>query len=139
MSAESRGSSRDRVRRAAMEWEVGPAEVGAQGLDERLRVGVGRTGLLQVLIDHDTTGMRRCPRCGWATTSLRRNCPSRTVAHALLEHKPLPGWLDHLAEHVPGARTRPTASDADERRAAEDDLPGLFPAPRRMPPGGDHT
>ena len=120
-----------------MEWDVEPAEVGAQGLDERLRTGAGRTGLLQVLIDHDTTGVRRCPRCGWATTSLRRNCPSRVIAQALLEHKPLPGWLDHLAEHVPGARTRPTASDADERRAAEDELPGLFAAPRRTPPGGD--
>lgn len=131
------GNSRDRVRRAAMQWDVEPAEVGAQGLDERLRAGAGRTGLMQVLIDHDIPGTGRCPRCSWAATSVRRGCPSRVIARALLDGKPLPGWLDHLAEHVPGARTQPVAAGADERRAAEDEFPGLFAAPRRTPPGGD--
>lgn len=131
-------AGRPRVRRAAMEWDVPTAEPSAQDVDERLRAGIGRTGLLQVLIDHDTPGSRRCPRCGWATTTSRRDCPSRLIANALLDRKPLPGWLAHLAGEIPGARTRRAAVSDDKRHGAADGLPGLFDPPPRTRPGGDH-
>lgn len=126
--------SRSRVRRAAMEWDV-PVEVArAEDVDERLRVGrSGRTGWMQVLIDHDTPGSGRCPSCGWATTSQRRDCPSRVVAKALLERTPLPTWLAHLVDVVPGARDRGGALSREQQRAAEDEMPGLFAPLARGP------
>ncbi|WP_130291509.1 hypothetical protein [Pseudonocardia sediminis] len=105
----------------------------AEDLDERLRSGrCGRTGWMQVLIDHDTP-VGRCPSCGWATTSERRDCPSRVIAKCLLERAPLPAWLAHLADLVPGARLRSGPESRDQQRAALDDLPGLFAAPARQP------
>ena len=118
-----------------MEWAV-PAAVQADDVDERLRSGrSGRAGRLQVLIDHDNpAGVGgRCPACGWAATFSRRDCPSRTIAKALLDGKPLPSWLAHLADVVPGARVKSTPASREQQRAAEDDLPGLFTAPARQP------
>lgn len=120
--------------RSRRDWPVPDPEVRAEDLDERLRAGVGRTGLLQTLIDHDTPGTGRCPRCGWAATTTRRFCPSRTVAKALIERKPLPARLAHLTGDVPGALVTTTPEQSrGERRASEDELPGLFDAPARSP------
>ncbi len=129
----NRPDSRSRVRRAAMEWAV-PVEVARpEDLDERLRAGrCGRTGWMQVLIDHDTPA-GRCPSCGWATTSARRDCPSRVIAKSLLERAPLPAWLAHLADAVPGARVKSTPESREQQRATEDELRGLFAAPARQP------
>lgn len=121
------------TRRAAPEWDVAAATVAVDDVDARLRAGVGRTGQLQVLIDHDAPGGGRCPRCGWTAPTSRRDCPSRVIAKALLDRKPLPSWLAHLGPAVPGARVRETALTREQRRAAEDELPGLFAAPTRQP------
>ncbi len=116
-----------------MEWDL-PVAAQADDVDGRLRAGrCGRTGWMQVLIDHDTPGLGRCPSCGWVATTSRRDCPSRVIAKALLEHKPLPAWLAHLAEHVPGARVKSTPESREQLRAAEDALPGLFEAPAWQP------
>ncbi len=124
---------RSRVRRAAREWAVPVAAARAEDVDERLRAGrCGRTGWMQVLIDHDTPA-GRCPSCGWATTSARRDCPSRVIAKALLERAPLPAWLAHLAADVPGARVKSTPESREAQRAELDELPGLFAAPARAP------
>ena len=125
--------SRSRVRRAASAWTVPVEAARLEDVDVRLLAGrCGRTGLMQVLIDHDTPA-GRCPRCGWAATSGRRDCPSRVIARALLEQSPLPTWLVHLADKVPGARGRDGGLSRETQRAAEDDLPGLFEAPAREP------
>ena len=124
--------SRSRVRRAAMEWDVPVGAARLEDVDVRLLAGrCGRTGLMQVLIDHDApTG--RCPRCGWATTGERRDCPSRVIAKALLERAPLPTWLVHLVDKVPGIAGPDGALSREAQRAAEDELPGLFEAPVRQ-------
>ena len=118
--------------RAAMEWDLPASAVEPGDVDERLRAGVGRTGAMQVPIDHDAPGAIRCPTCGWASTSSRRDCPSRVIAKALLERKPLPVWLAHLAPTVPGTRARGDARSVEQRQAAEDSVPGLFDPPARM-------
>lgn len=124
---------RSRVRRVAMEWDVPVDTAWAEDLDERLRSGrSGRTGWMQVLIDHDVPGAGRCPSCGWAVTS-QRDCPSRVVAKALVDRAPLPTWLAHLVDQVPGARVRGEALSREQQRAVEDELPGLFTAPARAP------
>ncbi|WP_145981251.1 hypothetical protein [Pseudonocardia sp. HH130629-09] len=124
---------RSRVRQAAMEWDVPVDTARVEDLDERLRDGrCGRTGWMQVLIDHDTPS-GRCPGCGWATTSSRRDCPSRVIAKALLERAPLPAWLAHLVNDVPGARTKANAATREQQRAEMDETPGLFAAPARVP------
>lgn len=116
------------------DWSVPDPQVQTGDLDSRLLEGVGRTGLLQTLIDHDTPGIGRCPRCGWAATTTRRFCPTRQVAKALIEHKPLPAWLAHLTDAVPGALSEQSkAQSLEEQRAAEDELPGLFESPVRSP------
>lgn len=120
--------------RGQREWSVPDPQVQTDDLDSRLLSGVGRTGLLQTLIDHDTPGVGRCPSCGWAATTTRRFCPSRQVARALIEHKALPAWLAHLADAIPGAQTsRASEQSVEEQRAAEDETPGLFEAPARSP------
>ena len=134
----SRGDSRSRVRTAAAEWTVPERVPQAADVDVRLRDGRGRTGQLQVLIDHDNPSTGPCPGCGWVPTTTRRDCPSRAIAKALLDRKPLPAWLAHLADHVPAARTRDRALSREQQRAEEDEQPGLFAAPRRSAPGGEH-
>lgn len=123
--------------RPAAEWTV-PARVAGPGdLDVRLLRPAGRTGLLQVVVDHDAPSSGRCPGCGWPVVVRRRDCPSRVVALCLLENKPLPVRLGHLVEVVPGARVgRDTAADRDRAREESDALPGLFPAPARSPERG---
>ncbi|GAA1392071.1 hypothetical protein GCM10009613_35850 [Pseudonocardia kongjuensis] len=110
-----------------------PRPVRLEDLDERLVAVSGRTARLQVLIDHDDVGAGRCPTCGWTCQSRTRACPSRTAARALLDRCPFPAWLAHLADRVPGARTAAPSVSDEERRAAEDALDGLFPAPQRVP------
>lgn len=129
----SRGSSRNRVRAVARDWDVQPPQPRLDETDERLRTGAGRTGLLQVLIDHDSPAAGPCPRCGWVPTSIRRDCPSRVVARCLLADEPFPTWLAHLSAQIPGAKTSRATEGEDERREAEDAAPGLFPAPARVP------
>lgn len=130
-------SSRSRVRAAVADWQVPARTPETREVDERLRAGAGRTGLLQVLIDHDSPGAGRCPRCGWVpTTTSRRDCPSRVIALALLERRPLPAWLAHLAGQIPGAPTKQPAISDGERRVVEDAEPGLFEAPPRVQPRG---
>lgn len=129
----SRGSSGARVRAVARDWAVPPPQPGLDETDERLRTGLGRTGLLQVLIDHDSPAVGPCPRCGWVPSSIRRDCPSRVMARCLLADAPFPTWLAHLGAQIPGARTGRTEAGEDERREAEDAAPGLFPAPARVP------
>ncbi len=133
----SRGDSRSRVRAAAAEWAVSERVPQPGEVDVRLRDGRGRTGQLQVLIDHDNPSTGPCPGCGWVPTTTRRDCPSRVIAKALLDRAPLPAWLAHLAGDVPGARSRQPLASADERRAAADASPGLFDPPPRTRPGGD--
>ncbi len=132
----SRGDSRSRVRAAAAGWAVPERVPQPDEVDVRLRDGRGRTGQLQVLIDHDNPTSGPCPACGWVPTTSRRDCPSRVIAKALLDRTPLPGWLAHLADDVPGARSRQAAASADDRRAAEDAPPGLFDPPVRDRSGG---
>lgn len=130
------------MRAVAAEWQVPDRAPEIGEVDERLQAGAGRTGQLQVLIDHDTPSAARCPRCGWVPTTSRRDCPSRVIALALLERKPLPVWLAHLGAQVPGARSKRAAVSDAERREAEDAEAGLFEAPERVQPrrssAGDH-
>ncbi|MBC3190926.1 hypothetical protein H7X46_07605 [Pseudonocardia sp. C8] len=115
------------------EWAVPERVVRPEEIDSRLLGPIGRTGLLQIMVDHDPPTVGRCPGCGWAVVR-RRECPSRVIARALLENTPLPARLAHLAAVVPGARVgRDQAMDREARREAEDALPGLFAAPARRP------
>lgn len=117
--------------------EVPEPAVKVDEIDRRLLRALGRTDLLQVLVDHDCPVVGRCPTCEWAVTSARKGCPSRVVALCLLERRPLPGWLAHLAGRVPGARMRRDPEvDRHVEREREDALPGLFEAPARMPERG---
>lgn len=91
-------------------------------LDHRLIIG-DRAELIEVIGEHDVTG-GRCAWCGWTG----RACPSRVLARAVRDRKAVPGWLVHLVDVVPGAiAPAPRLSD-DERRAIEDQAPGLFEA-----------
>lgn len=94
----------------------------AADLDPRVTFG-HRNDLLPVIVEHDVTD-GRCIRCGWTG----RACPSRVLARAVRDRKAVPGWLVHLVDVVPGAiAPAPQLSD-DERRAIEDQAPGLFEA-----------
>ena len=120
--------------RSAHEWTVTERAAGPDEIDPRLLRPVGRADLLQVVVGHDAPAAGRCPGCGWAVVARRRDCPSRVIALAVLEHKPLPARLAHLADLVPGARAqRDPAADRDAQHEAEDALPGLFDAPARFP------
>ncbi|ALE85845.1 hypothetical protein [Pseudonocardia sp. HH130629-09] len=56
----------------------------------------------------------------------------------LLDNRPLPVRLAHLADVVPGARAgRDSAADRHREREELDALPGLFAAPARSPERGD--
>ncbi|MBC3189970.1 hypothetical protein H7X46_02695 [Pseudonocardia sp. C8] len=122
------------TRRTAVEWRVPDRRPQATELDARLLEPTGRTGRLQVLVDHDSPAAGRCPGCGWVSTSRRGDCPSRVIALSLLERKPLPAWLAHLVGVVPGARVkRDSAVDRRAEREALDGWPGLFEAPVRVP------
>lgn len=126
--------SRTRVRAVAAEWQVSARAPELAEVDERLQFGAGRTAQLQVLIDHDSPAAGRCQRCGWVPPPSRRDCPSRVIALCLLERKPVPAWLAHLAGQIPGSRTRQPALGDAERSAVEDAEPGLFEAPERVSP-----
>ena len=116
------------------EWAVPARVVGGDEIDARLLRPAGRTGLVQVVADHDMPAVGRCPGCGWSSVSRRRDCPSRVIALALLENTPLPARLVHLVEVVPGVRAgRDTVAERDAARVREDGLPGLFAAPARVP------
>ena len=119
--------------RAALEWDVPDPAPQSGDVDARLREPCGRTTQLQVLVDHDSPRISACPRCGWRATTSRRDCPSRVIAKALLERAPLPAWVVHLTDDIPGARRRETAQTRHDRRQAEDELPGLFETPARQP------
>ena len=99
-------------------------------LDPRVIFG-HRNDLAPVIAEHDVTA-GRCIRCGWTG----RACPSRVLARAVRERRAVPGWLAHLVEAVPGAiAPAPRLTDA-ERRAVEDETPGLFePLPRETENG----
>lgn len=116
-----------------------PRVVQTSDLDGRLLTLSGRTDRLQVFIDHDAPVACRCPECSWSTTPSRRDCPSRTVALCLLEARPLPSWLAHLTDQIPGTRTRDQRPTDEQRRTEEDATEGLFPAPRRATPRGRTT
>lgn len=119
--------------RPSREWVV-PERVAQPGdLDPRLLRPTGRTDRLQVVVEHYVVGAGRCPGCGWPVAR-REECPSRQAAVCLLDNRPLPVRLAHLVDVVPGARAgRDSAAEREERRQAEDALPGLFEAPARGP------
>lgn len=106
----------------------------AAELDPRLLAGVPRPELLTVFVDHDAPTDGTCPACGWSTGRGQRVCPSRALARAVRDRLPVPAWLLHLVDVVPGALA-PTPVDVDAERAALDALPGLFDAPPRRTPG----
>lgn len=111
----------------------------AADIDARLRAGgAGRIELDRVIADHDTPAGTRCPHCGWPVGGRgQRACPSRAMARAVCDRRPLPGWLLHLVDDVPGARAPAAAVSPQQRWADEDALPGLFDAPaRQQEPGG---
>ena len=119
--------------RPVHEWTAPERVVQPDEIDPRLRRPAARTDLLQVLVEHDAPAAGRCPGCAWPVVR-RSDCPSRAIVIALLENKPLPARLTHLAEVVPRARIgRDTGTDRDAQRDAEDALPGLFDAPVRLP------
>ncbi|WP_156819500.1 hypothetical protein [Pseudonocardia sp. HH130630-07] len=102
-------------------------------LDPRLLSPTGRTERLRMVVEHYVPTAGRCPSCRW-TVQRREECPSRQVALALLENRPLPARLGHLADVVPGARAgRDSAADRDRRRDELDAMSGLFAAPARTP------
>lgn len=102
-------------------------------LDPRLVRGAGPTVLAEVIADHDTpTGGGGCPTCGWTVGAVgQRACPSRSMARAIKARRPLPGWLLHLVDDVPGATAPSAPVPPQQRWAREDSLPGLFDAPER--------
>ncbi|WP_226351578.1 hypothetical protein [Pseudonocardia sp. ICBG601] len=115
------------------EWTVRERVAQPEDLDPRLLRPTGRTDRLQVVVEHYVVGAGRCPGCGWPVVR-RQECPSRQVAVCLLDNRPLPVRLAHLVDVVPGAGVgRDSAADREERRQAEDALPGLFEAPARGP------
>lgn len=101
----------------------------AADVDPRLLAGTGRIELTGVIADHDTRPGLRCPRCEWPVGGAQRVCPSRALARAIRDHRPVPAWLMHLVDQVPGARAPLDPADA---RAVEDALPGLFDPPTRQ-------
>lgn len=104
-------------------------------LDERLLAGAGSMQLAQVIVDHDAPTGAPCPRCGWKVGGRgQRTCPSRALARAIKDRRPLPGWLLHLVDDVPGARAPSAPVPPEQRWAADDGQPGLFAAPPRQPP-----
>ncbi len=103
-------------------------------LDPRLIAGATLPELLTVVTDHDAPTDGTCPGCGWRTGRGQRVCPSRALARAVRERRPVPAWLLHLVDAVPGAFA-PTPVDQAAERAAQDALPGLFDAPPRRTPG----
>lgn len=123
--------------RPSPEWAVPERVAGPEDLDPRLLRPTGRTDRLQDVVEHYVVGAGRCPGCGWLVLR-RQERPSRPVAVCLLDNRPLPVRLAHLADVVPGARTgRDSAADRDEQRRVEDALPGLFAAPVRAPERSD--
>lgn len=96
-------------------------------LDPRLTSGATRPELLAVVTDHDAPTDGICSSCGWRTGRGQRVCPSRALARAVRERRPVPAWLLHLVEVVPGAFA-PTPVDRDAERTELDALPGLFDA-----------
>jgi hypothetical protein len=103
-------------------------------LDPRLVAGAGRIVLLTVIAEHDAPAGTRCPGCGWRVGGRgQRACPSRAMARAICDRRPVPGWLLHLVDHVPGARAPAAPVAPAQRWATEDALPGLFDAPPRQP------
>lgn len=119
--------------RPSPEWAVPERVAEREDLDPRLLRPTGRTDRLQVVVEHYVPGAGRCPGCGWPVLR-REECPSRQVAVCLLDNRPLPVRLAHLADVVPGACAgRDSAADRDEQRRVEDGLPGLFDAPARAP------
>lgn len=105
-------------------------------LDPRLLEPAGRMVLVAVAAEHDAPeGTRRCPGCGWVVGGGQRVCPSRALARSARERRPVPAWLVHLVDVVPGAVAPRLKPDSAELHAAEDSLPGLFAAPERVEPG----
>ncbi|BBF99662.1 hypothetical protein C8E95_4870 [Pseudonocardia autotrophica] len=122
--------------RPSPEWTAPERVARPEDLDPRLLRLTGRTGRLQVVVEHYVPGAGRCPACGWPVLR-RQECPSRQIAVCLLDGRPRPVRLAHLAEVIPGARTgRDTAAERDEQRRIEDGLLGLFTAPARAPERG---
>ncbi|WP_308817244.1 hypothetical protein [Pseudonocardia alni] len=108
-----------------------------EDLDPRLLSPTGRTERLRIVVEHYVPTAGRCPGCGLPVLR-RQECPSRQVALALLENRPLPVRLAHLADVVPGARSgRDSAAERDRLRDEMDAMPGLFAAPARTPERGD--
>lgn len=99
-------------------------------LDPRLTTGAPRLALLSVVTDHDAPTDGPCPACGWLTGRGQRVCPSRALARSVRERRPVPAWLLHLVDAVPGA-VAPALVDKVAERAELDALPGLFDAPPR--------
>ncbi len=123
--------------RPSSEWVLPERAAQPEDLDPRLLCPTVRTVRLQVVVEHYVVGAGRCPGCGWPVVR-RQECPSRQVAVCLLDSRPLPVRLAHLADVVPGARAgRDSAADRDRERAELDALPGLFAAPARSPERGD--
>ena len=119
---------------SAHEWTVPERAVQPDEIDPLLLRPAGRTDLLRIVVEHDSPVAGLCPGCGWSSVARRRGCPSRAIALAVLENKPLPARLAHLVDVVPGARVgRDSAADRDTQREAEDASPGLFEAPARLP------
>jgi hypothetical protein len=107
---------------------------GVADLDPRLVAGAGRIALLTVIAEHDTPAGARCPACGWRVGARgQRACPSRAMARAICDRRPVPGWLLHLVDDVPGARAPAAPVALEQRWTDEDALPGLFDAPPRQP------
>lgn len=103
-------------------------------LDLRLLAGAPRPELLAVVVDHDAPTAGTCPACGWRTGRGQKVCPSRALARAVRDRRPVPAWLLHLVDVVPGALAS-TPVDVDAERAVLDAQPGLFDAPPRRTPG----
>lgn len=99
-------------------------------LDPRLLTGAGRIELGAIIAQHDAPVGSCCPQCRWPVGGLgqQRTCPSRALARAIRDRRPVPAWLVHLVDDIPGARTATPPVD----RAVEDARPGLFdPLPRQ--------
>lgn len=107
----------------------------AADLDPRLTAGATRLELLAVVTDHDAPTDGKCPACGWQTGRGQRVCPSRALARAVREHRPVSAWLLHLVDVVPGAVAPAARPSKDELRAAQDAAPGLFDALPRQTGG----